>query len=87
MADVPRRVAICWTLTLVGLLTAVSCAHAAIAACHGEQSFDNAVAVQFLHLAFNGWGPSGIVGATAFGDHFNPLFLLPAPLFLQHYSL
>jgi uncharacterized membrane protein len=56
-------------------------AHMAIALCHGEQSFDNAVGIQFLHLALNGWGPSGIVGATAFGDHFNPIFLLLTPLY------
>lgn len=64
------------------MLVAVAALHTWVFACHGEQSFDAAIAVQFVHLAWNGWGASGLVGGTAFADHFNPLFLLPAPLYL-----
>ena len=67
---------------LAGLVFALAAAaHLLIAARHGEQSFDNAVAAQFAHLALHGWGPSGIVGSTAFGDHFNPIFLVATPFF------
>ena len=49
--------------------------------CHGERSFDKAVNVQFPQLALHDWERSGLVSITAFGDHFDPLFLVRLPLF------
>lgn len=69
-----------WVLAALVFAFAAA-AHVLIAARHGEQSFDNAVAAQFAYLALHGWGSSGIVGSTAFGDHFNPIFLLATPFF------
>lgn len=70
-----------WTAALLAMTAASVAFHVYTIACNGEQTFDTAVAVQYLHLAFRGWGPSGLLGVSAFGDHFNPLFLLPAPFF------
>lgn len=71
-----------WALALAALFLLAGLAHYRIAVCHGERSYDTAVALNFLCLARNGWQPSGLVGTTAFGDHFNPLFLAALPVYL-----
>ena len=73
-----------WTtlaILLLAMLVVSGVAHYYIYICHGERSFDTAVNVQFLQLALHGWEPSGLLGVTAFGDHFDPLFLVCLPLF------